>query len=635
MRIDVHKYLMMGPSSKRPLFYKEAQQLGCVQFQGSKRVEPSQDVQLFIDALHVLRKMVPKKEATPAEIYAPNVMARQIVDHNERLERLQEEERILQKEIDRILPLGEFSLDQVHKIEESTGWKLQFFCCKQGKVDYFTLDNLFKITSHAEMDYFFSLSPKKRVIEGMIELKLSKGLDDLYTQLAQLHREMDQHEGELSSLSYHKNLLQKGLRKALNQYDLEEALGYAQFPVEGRLFAAEAWVPDNKLDEVKLLAEKYSVAMDQIQVEEEDRPPTYLENKGAAKLGEDLIDIYDTPATTDRDPSLWVFGAFSIFFSMIVADVGYGLILLGIAGYFLWKLKPQKGMLKRFLTLTLCLAAGCIFWGTMVCSFFGLDVPPDNPIRDISIIHWMVLKKAEYFIQMKPTGYLDLLKQYPQLGGISNPLQFLMGAKSTAPGGNPFPLYVEFTRNVLIELSLFIGVIHIALSFFRYLDRHWAGLGWIISMIGGYLFFTTYIHAISLIHYVFGVPYEGGAEIGKYLLIGGVSFAVIVAIIQHRAAGFGEIAQVIGIFADIMSYLRIYALSLAGMIMGSTFDEIGFGLPIYLGIFVIIAGHLVNFTLALMGGVIHGLRLNFIEWYHYSFEGGGVKFSPLFLRKEN
>jgi len=92
--------------------------------------------------------------------------------------------------------------------------------------------------------------------------------------------------------------------------------------------------------------------------------------------------------------------------------------------------------------------------------------------------------------------------------------------------------------------------------------------------------------------------------------------------------------HVISVFADVMSYLRIYALSLAGMIMGSTFNHIGSSMPLYIGLFIILAGHLVNITLALMGGVIHGLRLNFIEWYHYSFEGGGYHFSPLFVIKE-
>ena len=63
--------------------------------------------------------------------------------------------------------------------------------------------------------------------------------------------------------------------------------------------------------------------------------------------------------------------------------------------------------------------------------------------------------------------------------------------------------------------------------------------------------------------------------------------------------------------------------------MAATFNNISSNLPLVLGIIVLIFGHGINIVLAIMGGVIHGLRLNFIEWYHYSFEGGGHRFKPL------
>jgi len=152
-------------------------------------------------------------------------------------------------------------------------------------------------------------------------------------------------------------------------------------------------------------------------------------------------------------------------------------------------------------------------------------------------------------------------------------------------------------------------------------------------MVGSYLYFPLVLGAISLIHYIFHIPYELGGLIGQYVLFIGLGLTVVLAIIQKRLGGLGEIMHIIGVFADVMSYLRIYALSLAGMIMATTFNQIGTSIPIYVGIFVILVGHTVNITLAVMGGIIHGLRLNFIEWYHYSFEGGGREFNPLSLIK--
>ncbi len=88
---------------------------------------------------------------------------------------------------------------------------------------------------------------------------------------------------------------------------------------------------------------------------------------------------------------------------------------------------------------------------------------------------------------------------------------------------------------------------------------------------------------------------------------------------------------VIEVFADVLSYLRLYALALAGSIMANTFNSFGLNMPIAIGIVVIIVGHSLNIVLSVMGGVIHGLRLNFLEWYHYSFEGEGKKHKPLAL----
>jgi V/A-type H+-transporting ATPase subunit I len=69
------------------------------------------------------------------------------------------------------------------------------------------------------------------------------------------------------------------------------------------------------------------------------------------------------------------------------------------------------------------------------------------------------------------------------------------------------------------------------------------------------------------------------------------------------------------------------------MIMASTFNLIGMDLGLFGGAITILGGHLSNIAVSIMGGVIHGLRLNFLEWYHYSFEGGGRLFHPLKLRR--
>ena len=117
------------------------------------------------------------------------------------------------------------------------------------------------------------------------------------------------------------------------------------------------------------------------------------------------------------------------------------------------------------------------------------------------------------------------------------------------------------------------------------------------------------------------------------MLYGGIGLAFVFALIQKKWGAFHELMNVVQIFGDVLSYIRLYALALAGMMVASTFNSLGVSAGLLGGIVIILFGHLTNISLSIMGGVIHGLRLNFLEWYHYSFEGGGRLFNPLRLKK--
>ncbi|MFZ0566308.1 MAG: V-type ATP synthase subunit I [Chlamydiales bacterium] len=636
MRVDVIKYLIMGASKDRDAFFNKVQQLGIVEFiaTSSPSLETPAEIQNFIDALRVLRHMVPVKGVPTDDYRSANVLARHIVERNNELEQLYEQSRVLEKEIARVQVFGDFSPLVMQKIEKESGRVFQFFFCKKGtEKESPKREEVIFVGSEYGLDYFIAINKKKRSYHDLIEIVIEKPLGELNEELAEVNREIDIFETELSTLAHYKKALKQGLINILNQYHLEESKDRAQSLIDNQAFAVEGWVAKNKIPLLLKLAEELNIYVEPIQVEKKDRVPTYLENRGMPRLGEDLIGIYDTPSCSDRDPSPWVFFAFALFFSMIVGDAGYGLILLGISLFLLYKFGKKRGLGRRVILLSTYLSVGVIIWGILSASFFGIEFAPDSPFRKASLIDWMVDQKAEYFLEKKPPSYAELIKDYPQLKEAATPEKLLTTVTQDQIGKSKYVVFGNFADNVLIELAIFIGTLHIMLSFLRYLDRNWAGLGWIIFMAGAYLYFPSILGAVSLIHYIFHVPYEQGAFIGKYILFSGLGLVVILAIIQKRLRGIGEILGIIGVFADVMSYLRIYALSLAGAIMATTFDVLGTSVALYIGIFIILAGHLINFVIALMSGIIHGLRLNFIEWYHYSFEGGGKKFNPLSLFK--
>lgn len=403
--------------------------------------------------------------------------------------------------------------------------------------------------------------------------------------------------------------------------------------MEGTLFAIEGWVPVNKISQVHTFIEDMYVHAEEIALDSTDVVPTYLENHGFERVGEDLVNIYDTPSSTDKDPSMWVLGSFALFFAFIVSDAGYGMVYLALALFFRYKFPNAKGAGKRFLDLFTVLSIACIIWGVLVTSFFGIQIAPNNPLRKVSLLHWLAEKKAIYHYEHQDETYKEWVTKYPDIAKIKDPADIMSFTPHEEAGVDPHPILTRLSDNVLFELALFIGIVHVILSLLRYIKRNWQGAGWIAFLIGSYLYFASYLGAPSILNYVGGVDLVKGGEFGLELMIGGIIFAVVGSIIKHGITGIFEIMNVIQVFADILSYLRLYALGLAGAIVSGTIAEVGGALPLAFAIVIMVLAHFVNLILCTMSGVIHGLRLNFIEWYHYSFEGGGKQFRPLKLLK--
>jgi V/A-type H+-transporting ATPase subunit I len=152
-------------------------------------------------------------------------------------------------------------------------------------------------------------------------------------------------------------------------------------------------------------------------------------------------------------------------------------------------------------------------------------------------------------------------------------------------------------------------------------------------MIGGFLYFPKTLNATSILNFTGLISKETAYAWGFQMIWCGMGLAFVGAFLQKKWGAFHEMMNVIQIFGDVLSYIRIYALALAGMMVASTFNAMGESAGLFGGVLIIIAGHMVNVILSIMGGMIHGLRLNFLEWYHYCFEGGGRLFNPLRLRK--
>jgi V/A-type H+-transporting ATPase subunit I len=635
MIIDVKKYLILGAKEDIDRFFARAQHQGIIEFippHGKKAVEVPVEIQHLLNAMRILRKLPVKKPYEKGgDLAYADETAQRILDLKAEVEKLSEEKRLLESEIIRVAPFGDFSIEDIDFIEKKGKRELQFFCMKTDKANTTNIsDDLIYIGSDYDLDYFVAINKEPRSYPDMIEMRIDRPLGELQTHLLFVKESLHQLEAELKGYAGHLDFLQEALVERLNDFNLLAAKKEVVYPFENSLFSIEAWVPANKTPILYSIIDGMAIHCEPILVEEGDRVPTYMENKGVQRIGEDLVKIYDIPATTDRDPSGWVFWFFALFFAMIVADGGYGLMYLGLCLYLKFKYPKLQGSGKRFLNLATILASSCIVWGVLTSAFFGIQISPKSWLGKLSVLEYLAVKKADYHIAQHDDVYQFWVSKYSSLSQAQTGQEFIDTAVS--PKGK-YEVLDAFTDSILLEFSLLIGVIHISLGLLRYLWRNWSGIGWVAFMAGAYMYFPLTLKATSLIHFMGLVDKPTGVAIGLQMIYTGIAVAVVLALIQKRLKGIGEIATLIQVFADVLSYLRLYALGLAGAIMAETFNDIGVNVGLFLGVLVILVGHSVNVMLGIMAGMIHGLRLNFIEWYHYCFDGGGRLFHPLIRLK--
>ncbi|HEX4839707.1 MAG TPA: V-type ATP synthase subunit I [Rhabdochlamydiaceae bacterium] len=630
---DVVKYFIMGTQESTDQFFEKAQDQGFLEFISvapKKPMEAPVTVQNLIAAHKILRKQ-PVREPYQGggDLHLAMQVSERIIELKEDLEKLSEEKRVLDTEIVRVIPFGDFSMEDIAYIEKETGRKVQFFCMKAAKSHKTSFpDEILYIGTEYDLDYFMTISAEPIALPSMIEMRIDSPVGQLESRLDFVEDSIQRFETELKEYAGYINFLHDILLEELNQYHLSAAKKEVSHPLNNSLFVIEAWVPRNLVHRLFGLIDGLNIHAEQVSIDPEDRVPTCLQNEGSALIGEDIIKFYDIPAASDKDPSKWVLWFFAFFFAVIVGDAGYGVIFLGLA-LFLNKKFPQiHGKPKRFLKLLFILSYACIAWGVITSSYFGMKLPPSNPLVKISPLYYMAQKKADYHLAAKDDVYHAWATKYPEIETAQTGKEMLQVVE-VKNGKETYPIIAEFSGNIVFEFIIIIGVVHISLAFLRYMARNYAGFGWIAFLIGGYLFFPTMLHDISIVQFMGWVSIPTAKALGLQLLYGGIGFAVFAALIQKGWKGLNEIANVVSVFSDVLSYLRLYALSLAGAIMAETFNNEGAGLGLFIGFMIILIGHLVNIGLSFMGGVIHGLRLNFLEWYHYCFNGGGRLFKPL------
>ena len=376
------------------------------------------------------------------------------------------------------------------------------------------------------------------------------------------------------------------------------------------------FVEAEKIDELKKTAEAKAWGLSIEDPSEEDDVPTKLKNNKFVSLIYPLTDFLGTvPGYFEYDISGWFLGFILIFFGIIFGDGGYGLFICAVSAVLILKsLITEKKISPAFLLVGL-FGLSTVLWGTLTCTWFGLS-PEQLPqwLRALSIpVISNVNADKIWTLPWTPEGVGLTTAQNLQILWFTLALIQLTVAHIIGAARNRKT--VKILGDIGSVLQLF-GIYYLVLSLVVNAEVFSFGL-----VIGGIPVGTVAIVLIGLgfvLSFVFS-NYKG--SILKSIL---ASITNIVSVLLG----------VVNVFSDIVSYIRLWAVGLAGAAISATVNELagpllGHFMFMILAIILLVFGHGLNMILNILSVIVHGIRLNTLEFSsHLDMSWSGRKFKP-------
>jgi len=323
----------------------------------------------------------------------------------------------------------------------------------------------------------------------------------------------------------------------------------------------------------------------------EDIVPTKLKNNRLVNLISPLMDFLGiTPGYSEMDISAWFILFFGIFFAMIFGDGGYGaiLVLVALGGLFAARRKAEKPGTVWYMLLYL--ASMTVAWGVITCTWFGL------PMEKIPEFLKSIALPA--FSNANPESAVNIKIFCFTIGLVQISLAHVIGVIRNIKT----PKFLGELGTLMMTVGMYFVVLNLVVDSVKYpLDT------WKVAMIGvGFLLNFCFIN------------YSGS-------IVGGILESLKNIITMFLG--------VVNVFGDIMSYIRLWAVGLAGAAISATVNSMvgpmfG-GLIMLLGIVILLFGHGLNLIMNVLSVIVHGVRLNTLEFSnHLGLTWSGFKYEP-------
>ena len=654
MILEMKKLYLMAVRSKKDALLRELVQRGCVEFSeiedevaaselaGVLRREDTKLMTLktqqasLTHAIALLDKYAPAKSkllSSPTEV-APAVLlddaglnaalklAGAIEDADDRIKRITAEEsrqrmlaESLQPWLDLDIPLGMEGTQRANVLLGSFTLKTDLDAVSAALADACEEAELFRVYEDKTSRYVAivcireGLGSVQEVLRtfGFAQAAFSgmqstarQTLSEATRALEELAAEKSACDGSIVGESVRRDELKLACDRVSTKIAVAEA--------EGRLYGTDSvvfmqgWMPAEREGELARVFDKYDCAWECRAPEEDEYPsvPVSLKNNKFTNALNMVTNMYSLPAYGSVDPNPLMAPFFIIFYGLMMADMGYGLLMVIAAVVALAKIKPRGGSLC-FCQLLLYGGISTFIMGALTGGLFG-----DAPYQ---LVHMF-----------------DPASTWEGLPYLFNPVN---------------------NSSLVLYGAMVLGVIHLntglAVSFYLKAKRG--------NIMDG-LFEEAPLWVILIGGVMMGLKLLGVTDAlftaGKVVLIIGAAALLFGA--GRHSKGFGKLTAALsciyntltGWFGDILSYSRIMALMLAGSVVAQVFNNIA-AMPSANGVSVIsiiafivifLIGHALNFALNLLGCFVHDLRLQCLEFFGKFYEDGGKPFDPLRIKSK-
>ena len=593
MIVPMQKYSFLVYHKEYGDFLQELQHLGVlhvIEREAEISNEISEKYQL-VNRIDKIIKSLEKREIEKTENSSVSdglKIIDEIIQKQDELDVLQQELVAAKKDLIKVKPWGQFSTDIINKLRD-INFYLRFFIISKKKFNTKLLSeyNAEIITESGNNIYFIIIQQGDEVLN--IDAEEVKQPE---SSISEVNRRIKETEDKITLLNidfdnYSKTSipqLKKEKEAIESSLEYEKVVLNTSVEADEKMKILEGWVPKTRKKQIDDLLERSNILHIIEKATKKDKIPVLLQNNRFSRLFEPIGKLYSLPAYSELDLTVIFAPFFMMFFGFCLGDAGYGLLFVIGAG--IYKLKAKKEI-KPMLSLVQLLGTATVIFGIITGTFFGINLIE----TDINIL-------ADYRkLFLNPENMFNLALA---LGA----LQIVFG------------LFIKAANQIKQY-----GFTHSLATF-----------GWLIILIGGGVY--TVLIKTGIVDINNTILYAI-LSLGGFLII--FFSDVAISIPARIGVGIWDIyTTVTGLFGDLLSYIRLFALGLSSAILGFVINDIAIQIlgssailgPVFFVIFLLF-GHSLNILIASLGSFVHPMRLTFVEFYkNAGFMGGGKEYKP-------